>query len=109
LSLTCCAISSQQKGITITPEQGFTLKTKVAPDGVKVFINLCTHGEIDAPSVKKKLNAEGESVEGKFLIQHLCFPLLSPLLYLLALTDQCRKVMIGRVLHYMSNLIHNFY
>ena len=31
---------------------------------LKVFINLCSHGEIGAPSVKKKLNAEGESVEG---------------------------------------------
>lgn len=74
--LTCPANSSQQKGITITPEQGFSLKTKIISDGVKVFINLCTHGEIDAPSVKKKLNAEGESVEGKFLnVQVL---LLSP-------------------------------
>jgi hypothetical protein len=71
VSLTCRANSSQQKGLTITPDQGFTLKTKITPDGVKIFINLCTHSEIDAPSVKKKLNAEGESVEGKLLIPNL--------------------------------------
>lgn len=40
------------------------MKTKVVGAGLKVFINLCSHEEIDAPSVKKKLNAEGESVEG---------------------------------------------
>ena len=55
----------QQKGITITPIPGFTVKTKATPSGSKVFINLCTHEEIDAPSVKKKLNDKGESVEGK--------------------------------------------
>jgi hypothetical protein len=71
VSLIRRANSSQQKGITITPDQGFTIKTKITPDGVKVFINLCIHGEIDAPSVKKKLNADGESVEGKLLIPHL--------------------------------------
>lgn len=57
-------MSSKLKGITITPKACFTVKTKVVGAELKVFINLCSHEEIDAPSVKKKLNAEGESVEG---------------------------------------------
>ena len=54
----------QHKGVTITPEPGFAIKTKVLPAGVKLFINICTHEEIEAPSLKKKLNDDGESVEG---------------------------------------------
>ena len=54
----------QHKGVTITPEAGFAIKTKALLAGSKVFINLCTHEEIEAPSLKKKLNDDGESVEG---------------------------------------------
>lgn len=58
------SILPQLKGKTITPKACFAVKTKVIGAELKVFINLCSHEEIDAPSVKKKLNAEGESVEG---------------------------------------------
>lgn len=57
-------ILPQFKGKTITPKACFAVKTKVVGAELKVFINLCSHEEIDAPSVKKKLNTEGESVEG---------------------------------------------
>lgn len=56
--------AKQAAGIMVTPEPGFTVKTKVLPDGAKVFINLCTHEGLDLPSMKKRLNDEGESVEG---------------------------------------------
>jgi hypothetical protein len=52
------------KGITITPDPGFVVKTKQISDGKKVFINVCTHAELHAPSQKKRLNDEGEEVEG---------------------------------------------
>lgn len=58
------SILPQLEGKTITPKTCFAVKTKVVGAELKVFINLCSHEEIDAPSVKKKLNAEGESVEG---------------------------------------------
>ena len=54
----------QTPGITITPEPGFTVKTKVLPDGPKVFLNLCTHTNLGEPTMKKRLNDEGEPVEG---------------------------------------------
>jgi hypothetical protein len=52
------------KGIEITPEPGFTLKTNVSSDNQKVFINICKHDAILEPSKKKKLNDEGEEIEG---------------------------------------------
>jgi hypothetical protein len=56
--------AAQPKGIIVTPEPGFTVKTKVLPDGPKVFINLCTHEGLGEPSLKKRLNDQGEPVEG---------------------------------------------
>lgn len=52
------------KGITITPESGFVVKTKRNSLETKVFINICTHEVIDKPGVKKKLDDKGEEVEG---------------------------------------------
>ena len=52
------SILPQLEGKTITPKTCFAVKTKVVGAELKVFINLCSHEEIDAPSVKKKLNAE---------------------------------------------------
>ena len=52
------------KGITITPEPGFVVKTKRNSLQTKVFINVCTHEVIDKPGVKKKLDDKGEEVEG---------------------------------------------
>ena len=56
-------------GIKITPEPGFTFKTKrtdVKEESAqgKVFINICQHEKIAAPQLKKRLNDEGEEVEG---------------------------------------------
>ena len=56
--------AAQPKGVIVTPEPGFTVKTKVLPDGPKVFINLCTHEGLGEPSLKKRLNDQGEPVEG---------------------------------------------
>ena len=52
------------KSIDITPESGFTVKSKRMDDGMKVYINICQHAAIFVPSNKKKLNEEGEEVEG---------------------------------------------
>lgn len=55
-------------GITITPTPGFSYKTKtIGPDaneGMKVFVNLCTHELIDKPGIKKRLAEDGSEVEG---------------------------------------------
>lgn len=50
------------KGIHITPEPGFCYKTTCATG--KVFINLTSHDAIGPPGVAKKLDANGEEVEG---------------------------------------------
>jgi hypothetical protein len=60
-------LEDQVKGIYITPEPGFVFKTKrAAPEEnyKKVFVNMCKHESIDSPGLKKRLNEEGESVEG---------------------------------------------
>jgi hypothetical protein len=57
-------IEKQDKGKKITPIASFSVKTKRTTDSHKVFINMCTHEDIDEPAMKKKLNADGESVEG---------------------------------------------
>lgn len=51
------------KGIQIQPLQGFSYKTK-REDGSKVFINIVTHEKLQKPATKKKLDAEGNEVEG---------------------------------------------
>jgi len=57
-----------QKGVKITPEPGFSFKTRLAgaegADSGKVFVNICVHEKISAPGLKKRLNAEGEEEEG---------------------------------------------
>jgi hypothetical protein len=57
-------IQEEQKGIEIVPEAGFTLKTKCLKANKKVFINVCTSEELDAPGLKKRLNDAGDEVEG---------------------------------------------
>ena len=51
-------------GIKVTPTPGFCLKTTCINDGSKVFVNICSHDEINEPSIKKRLNDIGEEVEG---------------------------------------------
>ena len=48
----------------MTPEPGFTLKTRTVSTGSKIFINVCSHEEIGVPAMKKKIGADGEPVEG---------------------------------------------
>mmetsp|Transcript_24890 Transcript_24890/g.41478 ORF Transcript_24890/g.41478 Transcript_24890/m.41478 type:complete len:714 (-) Transcript_24890:90-2231(-) len=57
-------VPKQPKGITITPTAGFTYKTSRFADGMKVFINMAQHEAIDEPGMKKKLNENGEEIEG---------------------------------------------
>ena len=52
------------KGIDITPLPGFTIKTKRENTYDKVFINVCIHEELAKPGLKKRLDENGEEVEG---------------------------------------------
>ncbi len=55
-------------GINITPTAGFVVKTKNMVDsdenGMKIFINICQHDELGLPGMKKKIDENGEEVEG---------------------------------------------
>jgi len=55
-------------GINITPTAGFVVKTKSMNDSdensMKIFINICQHDELGLPAMKKKIDENGEEVEG---------------------------------------------
>lgn len=57
-------VRQKQNGIEIEPEPGFVVKTRRLHDDSKVFINVCKHDALAEPSIKKKLDANGEEVEG---------------------------------------------
>jgi hypothetical protein len=57
-------VEDKKPGIMITPTAGFVIKTKDMTSDQKIMINVCTHEEIDKPSLKKKLDENGEPVEG---------------------------------------------
>lgn len=65
-------MKEHEDGIDITPTPVFVVKTHrtddpKAPQGdgaTKVFINVCVHEFVAEPSVKKKLDEEGNEVEG---------------------------------------------
>jgi len=57
-------VREEQKGIEIVPNPGFTIKTKCLKADKKVFINVCTSDELDIPGLKKRLNDDGDEVEG---------------------------------------------
>lgn len=59
-------IESKMKGTFINPKAGFVIKTKRidSVNSHKLFINVCSHEDIDIPSMKSRLNENGESVEG---------------------------------------------
>ncbi len=61
-------VDFQHEGIMITPTPGFVLKTKVMnkriSEGRKVFINVCYHDQIELPAPKKKLDENGNEIEG---------------------------------------------
>lgn len=55
------------KGKMIVPTEGFVIKSKLLSNEnnqEKLFINLCIHDDVEKPAMKKKLNENGESVEG---------------------------------------------
>jgi hypothetical protein len=59
-------VEDKKPGIMITPEPGFVIKTKEissVPEK-KIMVNLCIHASLDKPSLKKKLDENGEPVEG---------------------------------------------
>lgn len=57
-------VEPHMKGIDITPNPGFTIKTRRISNNEKVFINICSHDEIAKPGLKKRLDENGEEVEG---------------------------------------------
>lgn len=57
-------VEPHMKGIDITPHPGFTIKTRRISNNEKVFINICSHNEIAKPGLKKRLDENGEEVEG---------------------------------------------
>ena len=52
-----------QASVKVYPSPGFTIKTSTKK-GEKVFINACSHELVPSPAVAKKLNDQGEEVEG---------------------------------------------
>ena len=64
------ADSRQPYGITLRysfplTSPYFSLQAGTKPGGIeKVFINLCQHEGVEKPVMKKRLNDEGEEVEG---------------------------------------------
>lgn len=56
-------IEVKHEGILVTPKPGFVLKT-FSRTNLKVFINVCFHDFIEKQSTKKKLDKNGEEVEG---------------------------------------------
>lgn len=57
-------LEEEHAGVDITPLPGFVMKTTRLSDGRKVFINICQSCELQAPSLKKKLDDEGNEQEG---------------------------------------------
>ncbi|GMH82499.1 hypothetical protein TL16_g09279 [Triparma laevis f. inornata] len=57
-------VKPDQEGALITPTPVFSLKTSDSRTNRKVFINVCTHEKVTEPRNVKRLNKEGEEVEG---------------------------------------------
>ncbi len=58
-------VDIRHDGVLVSPNVGFVLKTKVLRGKEsKIFINICYHDEIERPGQKKKLDDNGNSVEG---------------------------------------------
>lgn len=63
-ALTAEGVKPQPKGVRITPEVGFVVKTRLQNSPTKVFINVCKHPQLAEPATKKKLDDDGNEVEG---------------------------------------------
>ncbi|CAM9119874.1 unnamed protein product [Ectocarpus sp. 6 AP-2014] len=57
-------VKDKTNGIVISPRPGFVIKTKLVDKGMKVFVNVCQHERIGESSMVKKLDKEGQEVEG---------------------------------------------
>ncbi|CAM9412778.1 unnamed protein product [Ectocarpus sp. 12 AP-2014] len=57
-------VKEKTNGIVISPRPGFVIKTKLVDTGIKVFVNVCQHERIGESSMVKKLDKEGQEVEG---------------------------------------------
>ena len=54
----------QKDGVEITPIPQFTIKTTNLTTSGKTFVNVCTHPDVVPPRNVKRLNEQGEEVEG---------------------------------------------
>ncbi len=55
---------SIERGLEVIPTPGFVLKTQTLSDGSKVFVNVCSSDLLPLPALKKRLDEEGNEVEG---------------------------------------------
>eukprot|EP01040_Poterioochromonas_malhamensis_P007437 gene7437-8020_t len=52
------------KSLQITPNPAFSYKSRRIRDQKKVFINITSHEHLDKPGIKKKLDKDGNEIEG---------------------------------------------
>ncbi len=52
------------RGVEVMPTPGFVLKTQKLSDGTKVFVNICSSYLLPLPVLKKRLDEEGNEMEG---------------------------------------------
>ncbi|CAM9583386.1 unnamed protein product [Ascophyllum nodosum] len=55
---------TQHPWIVISPKPGFVIKTRLLDEGIKVFVNVCHHERIGDSGLVKKLDRDGNEVEG---------------------------------------------
>ncbi len=58
------ASPSIRRGVEVMPTPGFVLKTQKLSDGTKVFVNICSSALLPIPALKKRLDKEGNEIEG---------------------------------------------
>jgi len=61
--------SDRQQGVEVQPDPSYVIKTRLQTSTtslspIKLFINVCSSEVIAKPSTKKRLDAEGEEIEG---------------------------------------------
>lgn len=59
-------LKESQRGFEIYPNPEFSIKTVFEIDAskVKVFINLCSHADVEEPSIKSSIQDDGNKAEG---------------------------------------------
>ncbi len=58
------ASPSIERGVEVMPTPGFLLKTQKLSDGSKVFVNICSSDLLPLPALKKRLDEDGNEMEG---------------------------------------------